>query len=81
LKSIGRKPTFSACSETRAARLAERVAEKVATASTSVPPAVANEAIVPASKLAIMLAGAIWNAAYRRAWWERRDWIVRGASP
>ncbi len=40
------QPDVSACSDTRAARLAERVEENVAIASTSVPPAVASEAIV-----------------------------------
>jgi len=46
LNSTGRSPTFSACSDMRPARLAERVAEKVASARTRVPPAVASEAMV-----------------------------------
>src|SRR5580693_6681019 len=52
LNSTGRRPTFSACSDTRAARLAERVEENVAMARTSVPPAVASEAIVLVSAIA-----------------------------
>jgi hypothetical protein len=51
LNNTGRRPTFNACSDTRAARLAERVEEKVAIANISVPPAVASEAIVLVSAI------------------------------
>jgi hypothetical protein len=47
--STGRNPTNNARSAVRADRLLERVAEKVAMASTSVPPAVASEEIVAQS--------------------------------
>jgi hypothetical protein len=46
LNRTGRRPTFNACSDARAARFAERVEANVATARISVPPAVAKEAIV-----------------------------------
>src|SRR5579859_8009565 len=46
---IGRSPTSRLCSAARAERLAERTEENVATASTSVPPAVASEEIVTQS--------------------------------
>src|SRR5262249_10128443 len=49
LNRTGRSPTISACSDMRVARLADRVEAKVATARTSVPPAVAREAIVAVS--------------------------------
>lgn len=45
----GRRPTWSARSALRAARLAERTDEKVATASTKVPTAVADAETVPQS--------------------------------
>src|SRR5437016_2288143 len=48
----GRTPTSSDCSATRAERFAERTEENVATARTSVPPAVASEEIVAQSAIA-----------------------------
>ena len=42
----GRRPVSRASSATRAERFEERTAEKVASASTSVPPAVAKEEMV-----------------------------------
>src|SRR3954471_4284114 len=47
--NTGRRPTSSARSATRALRLAERTDANVATASTSVPPAVASEEMVTQS--------------------------------
>jgi len=47
----GLRPANSDCSATRAARFADRVAENVAIASTSVPPAVASEATVDQSAI------------------------------
>lgn len=48
--STGRSPASSDSSAARAVRLAERTEENVATASTSVPPAVASEEIVTQSR-------------------------------
>ena len=50
--SSGRSPAWSARSATRAERLDERTDEKVATASTSVPPAVASDEMVTQSATA-----------------------------
>ena len=47
--NIGRSPTSSARSATRAERFADRTAAKVASASTSVPAAVASAEIVTQS--------------------------------
>jgi hypothetical protein len=47
--STGRSPASSERSAARAARFAERTELKVATASTSVPPAVASDEMVAAS--------------------------------
>lgn len=49
--STGRSPASSDRSAARAARLAERTDEKVATARTSVPPAVASAEIVTQSAM------------------------------
>lgn len=51
---VGRRPSSSARSELRAAVLADRVEEKVATASSAVPPAVARLAAVPRSTLPVL---------------------------
>ena len=50
-KSTGRRPTWRARSAVRAARLPERTEEKVATASTIVPAAVARDEIVAQSAI------------------------------
>jgi hypothetical protein len=44
---IGRRPIWTDRSAIRADRLADRIEEKVAAASTNVPAAVANDATVP----------------------------------
>ena len=51
-KRTGRTPTSNACSAIRAARVAERTDANVATAKTSVPPAVARDEIVAQSATA-----------------------------
>ena len=53
----GRRFTWNASSAIRAERFEERTAEKVATASTSVPTAVAKDAMVAQSVVAITAAG------------------------
>src|SRR5205085_9170901 len=54
--SSGRMFMSRVCSATRAALLADRIAPKVASASTRVPPAVANELIVCQSATCLELA-------------------------
>ncbi len=62
----------------RAARFAERVEEYVATASTSVPPAVASEAIVPASAMHAQASGCRSRAGDVTREPEREVWVDRG---